>query len=95
MPHGESTFFRIVILGGLIGLAQLLVSTTPITLRAFVGRMIMGSAVSLTAGAALIHFKEIDELAIIGIASALGIAGHTAVEALIKRFLRNVKKDPQ
>lgn len=94
MPNGESSLLAWLIgTGGVIALGKLLASSEPITLRLALGRIILGSAVSSVAGLILLHFDDVHDLAIIGLASALGIAGHTALEAAIKYWLKNkVKK---
>lgn len=93
MPNGETSLFaKLVLIGALIGAGQLLVGQEKITARLFIGRVILGSAVALVSGVALIQVGDIPELAMIGIACMLGIAGHTAVEAAIQRWLKN-KKD--
>lgn len=93
MPNGETTLFaKLVLIGALIGAGQLLVGQEQITARLFIGRVILGSAVSLVSGVALIQMGDIPDLAVIGIACVLGIAGHTAVEAAAQRWLKN-KKD--
>ncbi|QGH60752.1 holin [Serratia proteamaculans] len=93
MPNGETTLFaKLVLIGALIGAGQLLVGQEQITARLFIGRVILGSAVSLVSGVALIQMGDIPDLAVIGIACMLGIAGHTAVEAAAQRWLKS-KKD--
>ncbi|MFJ5422269.1 holin [Pectobacterium parvum] len=89
MPNGETSFFtNLLLVGAAIGLGKLLVSEERITFRLLVGRIILGSAASMVAGVALIQFPELPELAVLGLASALGIAGSTAIEAIIERKLR-------
>lgn len=93
MPNGETTLFaKLVVIGALIGAGQLLAGQEKITARLFVGRVILGSAVSLVSGVALINMGHLPELAVIGIACTLGIAGHTAVEAVAQRWLKNKKE---
>jgi len=92
MPNGETNLFsKLVLIGALIGVGQLLVGQEPISIRLFIGRVILGSAVSLISGIALIHFSDLPELALIGIACMLGIAGHTAVEAAVQHWLKRNK----
>ncbi|WP_422527655.1 holin [Serratia fonticola] len=92
MPNGESTFLKILLIGAIIGLGKVLADDTKLTVKLVLGRMVLGSAVSLIAGVILIQFPDIDELALVGIASALGILGHTAIESLLKYYLLNKAK---
>ncbi len=96
MPNGETTLITRLLLfatiGATIALGKLLAGSEQITLRLALGRVILGTAVSLLAGAALIHLPEIGLLELIAIASGLGIAGHTAVELILKRYLGGHKK---
>ncbi|RQM39359.1 phage holin family protein [Erwinia psidii] len=89
MQSGEtsSLFTKLILIGAVIGIGQVLVSNERITLRLALGRIILGSAVALVAGVLLLQFEDIPELAVIGVACALGIAGHTAIEAAVKSRL--------
>lgn len=93
MPNGETSLIaKIILLGSLIAAGQLLAGQEHITARLFVGRLILGAAVSLISGVALIHIGDLPDLAMIGLASVLGIAGHTAVEAAAQRWLNRNKE---
>ena len=83
MQEHEKTFITLFTVGAMIGLAKLLVSDEKITPRLLIGRTILGSASSIAAGVVLIQIPNIDKLALIGIASALGIAGSSFIEMLI------------
>lgn len=72
--------------GAAISLGKLLSGNDPLTWRVAVGRTILGSATSLVAGVVLVQIPDISPLALLGIGSALGIAGAQAVEALVRRF---------
>jgi hypothetical protein len=85
MQEHEKTFWQLVIMGGLIAMAKLLSGSEPITPRLAFGRMILGSALCVAAGAVLYLAPEIHPLALLGIASAMGIAGQQAVEAWVQR----------
>lgn len=87
MPNGESTFFKLLLLGAIIGLGKVLADEARLTVRLVLGRMVLGSAVSLMAGLLLIQFPGIDELALVAAASALGILGHTTIESMIRRYV--------
>lgn len=88
MPNGETSLLaKLVLIGALIGMGQLLVSNVRITFRILLGRVILGSATALMAGVALIKFEHLHELTIIGIACALGILGSTVIEEFFRRWL--------
>ncbi|WP_427192620.1 holin [Serratia marcescens] len=92
MPNGEGTFFKLLLLGAIIGLGKVLADDARLTVRLVLGRMVLGSAVSLIAGLLLIQFPGIDELALVAAASALGILGHTTIEAMIRRYVEHKTK---
>lgn len=81
----EKIMVTLASMGALIGLAKVLESAEPLTLRLVVGRVILGSAVSMCAGAALIHFPDLPPIAINGLGAALGIVGYQAVELWLRR----------
>ena len=85
MQDHEKTFLTLIVVGGLIGMSKLLVSQEKLTFRVIVGRTILGSASSLIAGLILLQIPDISELALIGIASALGILGSTFIEEYLKK----------
>lgn len=88
MPNGETSLLaKLVLIGALIAMGQLLVSNVRITFRILVGRVILGSATALMAGVALIKLENLNELTIIGIACALGILGSTVIEEFLRRWL--------
>lgn len=85
MTEQETLLIKLAAVGGIIGLAKLLVEDKAITFRLLLGRIILGSAIALTSGVALIHITNLHELALIGIACTLGISGQTGIEWLLKR----------
>ena len=85
MQEHEKSLLSLIILGALIALGKALNSSEPMTTRLFVGRMILGSATSVAAGAILIWIPGISPLAINGLGAALGIAGFQAVEIWLRR----------
>lgn len=92
MPNGESTFLKLLLIGAVIGLGKVLADDARLTFKLVLGRMVLGSAVSLIAGVLLIRFPDIDELALVGAASALGILGHTVIESMLKRYVESKTK---
>ncbi|MCP9267839.1 phage holin family protein [Xenorhabdus sp. XENO-1] len=85
MEEHEKTFVTLVLLGALIALGKMLTGNEPITLRLFIGRVILGSAVSVMAGTLLIWWPGISPIAVTGIGSALGIAGYQLVEVWLQK----------
>lgn len=87
MPNGETSLLaKLLLIGAVIGLGQLMVSNEQITTRLLVGRMILGSAVAPLAAIPLLKFPDMPELVVIGLACALGILGSAFIEAGLKRL---------
>ncbi|MBO1928540.1 phage holin family protein [Providencia rettgeri] len=80
--HLSLCFYGVLIAVGKI------TSDEQITARLFFGRVLLGAAISVMAGAALIWFLNISPLAVTGIGTAFGIAGYQLVEM----WLKNVEK---
>ncbi|WP_096911028.1 MULTISPECIES: holin [Acinetobacter] len=89
MQDHEKTILTLFIVGGLIGMSRLLVSSDPLSVRLIVGRTILGSATSSIAGVVLIQFPTLSPIALVAIACALGILGSTFIEEYLKK---NVNK---
>ncbi|OBY75886.1 MULTISPECIES: phage holin family protein [Acinetobacter] len=89
MQDHEKTLLTLFIVGGLIGMSRLLVSSDPLSVRLIVGRTILGSATSSIAGVVLIQFPTLSPIALVAIACALGILGSTFIEEYLKK---NVNK---
>lgn len=89
MQDHEKTLLTLFIVGGLIGMSRLLVSSDPLSVRLIVGRTILGSATSSIAGVVLIQFPTLSPIALVAIACALGILGSTYIEEYLKK---NVNK---
>lgn len=85
IEHKEEAL-TLAVIGAVIALGKLLSGNEPLTWRAAIGRTILGSATSLVAGVALLQIPDLHPLALLGLGSALGIAGAQAVEALVRRF---------
>ena len=90
MQEHEKSFITIFIIGALIGPSKLLVSTEKLTFRLIFGRTILGSASSLIAGLVLLQIPDISPLALIGIASGLGILGSTFIEEYLKKRVTKI-----
>ena len=93
MQQEDKTLLTLAIVGALIGLGKVLTSDEKLNAKMVVGRVILGAGVSMVAGAVLVEFPCLNNTALIGIASALGILGHTAVESMFRRFGVQTKKE--
>ena len=85
MQDWTKSLMGLAIMGALIGVAKLLVSSEALTLRVILGRSILGSATSLVAGVVLIQIPSIPPLALLSIGSALGILGQQYLERLLRK----------
>ncbi|CAB5587633.1 MULTISPECIES: phage holin family protein [Providencia] len=85
MEEHEKTFIALFFMGVLIAIGKILTSDEQITVRLFFGRVILGAAISVLAGALLIWFPDISPLALTGIGTAFGIAGYQLVEMWLKK----------
>ncbi|KVD35416.1 holin [Burkholderia ubonensis] len=90
MQDHEKTILELSIMGALIGIAKLLVSSEQLTFRVIIGRALLGSATSMVAGVVLLQIPELPPLALLGIGSALGIVGSQYLEILLRRKARAV-----
>ena len=79
MQEYEKGALTLAVMGALIALGKLLSSNEPVTARLAIGRVIVGSALSVAAGSALYLVPELHPLAL------LGIAGYQAVEVWLRR----------
>lgn len=85
MQQYDKNIISLIIVGAVIGLGKLLVSADPLTWRLVMGRIFLGSGSSLVAGTIVMQIPDISPLALLGIGSALGIAGASVIEAWIKK----------
>lgn len=85
MQEHEKTILELIIMGALIGVAKLLVSSEELTFRLIVGRAVLGSATTMVAGVVLVQIPNLDPIALLGIGSALGIVGSQYIELLLRR----------
>ena len=84
MQDHEKNLLLLIAIGAAIGFAKLLVSDEKLTWRLTIGRTILGAATSTIAGAIILQIPDINPLALIAIASALGIMGSTFIENWLK-----------
>ncbi len=84
MEDHEKNLLLLIVIGASIGFAKLLVSDEELTWRLTIGRTILGAATSTIAGAIILQIPDINPLALIAIASALGIMGSTFIENWLK-----------
>ncbi|MEM0675473.1 MULTISPECIES: phage holin family protein [Dickeya] len=92
MNETDKSIVSLFIIGTLIAVGKVLASSKPITLRLFVGRVMLGGFVSMMAGIALVQFPDLSPVAINGIGAALGIAGYQAIELLIQRRVQQLSE---
>lgn len=90
MQEHDKSILMLIVIGGLIGMSKLLVSKEPLSVRLLIGRTILGSATSLIAGVVLLQIPNVSPLALIGLASALGILGSTFIEEYLKNRVKNL-----
>lgn len=90
MQEHDKSILMLIIIGGLIGMSKLLVSKEPLSVRLLIGRTILGSATSLIAGVVILQIPNVSPLALIGLASALGILGSTFIEEYLKNRVKNL-----
>ena len=84
MQEHEKNLLLLIVIGASIGFAKLLVSDEKLTWRLMIGRTILGAATSTIAGAIILQVPNINPLALIALASALGILGSTFIENWLK-----------
>ncbi len=84
MEDHEKNLLLLIVIGASIGFAKLLVSDEELTWRLTIGRTILGAATSTIAGAIILQIPDINPLALISLASALGIMGSAFIENWLK-----------
>ncbi|MFK3810740.1 holin, partial [Escherichia coli] len=60
MQEHERTIITLGILGGIAAASRVLAGAEPITLRLFVGRTLLGSALGVSAAALLVRYPNLD-----------------------------------
>lgn len=95
MQEHEKSLYSLLAIGALIAIAKVLASNDRITPRLFVSRVILGSLVSVVAGAILIQIPDASPLAIQGLGAGLGIAGYQAVEMYLRRRAGSEQEEKQ
>jgi hypothetical protein len=83
----NTPIIELAVVGALIALGKLLVGRKKITLRLCAGRVIIGAALSMVAGAILAMIPDIPITALIGLGSALGICGQSILEAAVQHWV--------
>ena len=87
----EKELLTLFIIGAVIGLGKLLVGGERLSVRIVLGRMIIGAALSASAGAVLIMFHDLSPTALVGVASAIGILGQSVLEAAVQKFVGGLR----
>lgn len=98
-PEDEKSLLTLAGIGALIALGKVLSQAEPVTLKLFIGRVILGSATSMLASVALIQFPELHPMAICGLGTAFGIIGYQGVEMWLRNraasLIRSKKNDSE
>lgn len=87
MQEHEKSLYTLVLIGALIALGKVLASDEKITVRLIVGRVLLGAAISVAAGAALVQVPDMSPVAINGLGAAAGILGYQFLELWLRRRL--------
>jgi hypothetical protein len=93
MQDHEKTMMQLLLIGAVIALGKVLASNEKITPRLIAGRVILGSAISVAAGAALVQFPDMSPLAVNGVGAGLGILGYQFCEMWLRRRLGGDDKE--
>lgn len=93
MQDHEKTLMQLLLIGAVIALGKVLASNEKITPRLIAGRVILGSAISVAAGAALVQFPDMSPLAVNGVGAGLGILGYQFCEMWLRRRLGGNDKE--
>ncbi|WP_137241212.1 phage holin family protein [Pantoea agglomerans] len=93
MQDHEKTLMQLLLMGAVIALGKVLASNEKITPRLIAGRVILGSAISVAAGAALVQFPDMSPLAVNGVGAGLGILGYQFCEMWLRRRLGGDDKE--
>lgn len=97
MKDYHENILLLALIGAAVAAGKVLCAGEPVTFRLFVGRLLLGSAVSVMAGALLLWWPGLSPLAVAGVGSALGIAGYQLIELWLQKIdfgalLRRLKK---
>lgn len=87
MNEIEKTLAWLAGVGIIVAVGKALTTNEPLTFKLVVGRAILGGALSTIAGVALLMFPEVPFVALIGIASALGILGEQFLGVAVRKIL--------
>jgi hypothetical protein len=87
MNQDDRTLLELALIGAGIALGKLLAGGETLTLRLLVGRVMVGAGLSMAAGAILAMIPNLSPLALVGLGSALGIAGQSLLESCVQRWL--------
>jgi len=93
MQDHEKTLMQLLLIGAVIALGKVLASNEKITPRLIAGRVILGAAISVAAGAALVQFPDMSPLAVNGVGAGLGILGYQFCEMWLRRRLGGDDKE--
>lgn len=73
--------------GAALGLAQLLLSEEPLTMRRALGRAVVTAGLSVGAASALAYWPNLPFAAVVGLGCAMASLGTAGLEKLLTRFV--------
>lgn len=88
MQDHEKMALQLILMGVVIAMAKILVSTEKLTWRVVLGRAILNGFTTLGAGGALIWISDLNMLGILGLGAFLGTLGSQFVEAQATKFVK-------
>ncbi len=86
LEEHEKDMLKLIIIGAVIGLGKMLIGGERIKPRLVIGRVIIGAALAMSAGAVLTAFPNLPPTGLVGIASLFGILGQNMLEAIVQKF---------
>ncbi|ENV18720.1 holin [Acinetobacter sp. RIT698] len=92
MQEHEKVALQLILMGVVIAMAKVLVSTEKLTWRVVLGRAILNGFTTLGAGGALIWISDLNMLAILGLGAFLGTLGSQFVESQAEKFVKDKVK---
>ncbi|MDF2791459.1 MAG: phage holin 2 family protein [Neobacillus sp.] len=92
MQEHEKVALQLILMGVVITMAKVLVSTEKHTWRVVLGRAILNGFTTLGAGGVLIWISDLSMLGVLGLGAFLGTLGSQFVEAQASKFVKDKVK---
>lgn len=89
MQEHEKVALQLILMGVVIAMAKILISTEKLTLRVVIGRAILNGFTTLGAGAVLVWISDLNTLGILGLGAFLGTLGSQFVELQAEKFVKD------